>query len=98
MRADLLIVNELGYPPFSQPGGTLLFHLLSRLYKHTSVAITYNPNLGKWFNVFGGAKMTTTSLDRLRITAILQKPALRASASAPAEPVRQVSPVARSHA
>ena len=39
---DLVILDELGYLPFSQAGGALLFHLLSKLYEHTSVVITTN--------------------------------------------------------
>lgn len=42
LRMDLVILDELGYLPFSQAGGALLFHLLSKLYEHTSVAITTN--------------------------------------------------------
>jgi DNA replication protein DnaC len=42
LRMDLVILDELGYLPFSQAGGALLFHLLSRLYEHTSVAVTTN--------------------------------------------------------
>lgn len=42
LRADLVILDELGYLPFSQSGGALLFHLLSKLYEHTSVVITTN--------------------------------------------------------
>lgn len=40
LRMDLVILDELGYLPFSQAGGALLFHLLSKLYEHTSVVIT----------------------------------------------------------
>jgi len=40
LRIDLVILDELGYLPFSPVGGALLFHLLSKHYEHTSVAIT----------------------------------------------------------
>lgn len=64
-RYDLLILDELGYIPFSREGAELLFQVLAERHEKGSVMITTNLGFADWTQVFGSQTMTAALLDRL---------------------------------
>jgi DNA replication protein DnaC len=64
-KIDLLVLDELGYLPFSKNGSQLIFHLISKIHQKTSLIITTNLTFSEWVTVFNDKKMTTALLDRI---------------------------------
>jgi DNA replication protein DnaC len=64
-KYDVVILDELGYLPFSQKGGALLFHLISQLHETTNIIITTNLAFSEWGKLFADEKMTSVLLGRL---------------------------------
>jgi DNA replication protein DnaC len=64
-RFELLIIDEVGYIPFSSEGAQLLFQVFSDRYERTSMLVTSNLAFAQWTTVFGEATLTAALLDRL---------------------------------
>jgi DNA replication protein DnaC len=64
-RQDLIVLDELGYVPFSKPGAELLFEVVSRAYERTSLIVTTNLPFENWPEVCGSERLTGAMLDRL---------------------------------
>jgi DNA replication protein DnaC len=64
-RSDLLVLDELGYVPFSKMGAELLFEVVSRAYERTSLIVTTNLPFESWTEVLGSQRLTGALLDRL---------------------------------
>lgn len=65
LKFDTIIVDELGYVPFSKTGAELLFQFFSSRYERASVIITTNLEFTEWTTLLGDEKMTAALLDRL---------------------------------
>jgi DNA replication protein DnaC len=65
MKADLLIIDEIGYTPIEKKEANLFFNLVSEMYEKTSVLITSNKGFQDWAEMMGDPIMTTALLDRL---------------------------------
>ena len=64
-KADLLILDEVGYVPFSQTGSELLFNVIANCYEQQSVIVTSNLEFGQWTSIFGDNKLTAALIHRL---------------------------------
>jgi len=64
-RCDLIVLDEVGYVPFSQEGARLLFNFISSRYERGPLVITSNLEFGKWTSIFGDEQLTGALLDRL---------------------------------
>jgi DNA replication protein DnaC len=64
-RHDLLVLDELGYVPFTKAGAELLFEVVSRAYERTSLLVTTNLPFETWVEVMGNERLTGALLDRL---------------------------------
>jgi len=64
-KADLFILDELGYIPFTKKGSQLLFSVISKSYEHQSIIVTSNLEFARWNEVFGDEHLTAALLDRV---------------------------------
>lgn len=64
-KADLFVIDELGYIPFTKKGSQLLFSVISKSYEHQSIIVTSNLEFGRWNEVFGDEHLTAALLDRV---------------------------------
>lgn len=64
-KADLIILDELGFVPFHKDGAELLFSLIAECYEQTSVIVTSNLEFGQWNTIFGDKRLTAAIMDRL---------------------------------
>ena len=64
-RLDLIVLDELGYVPFTKAGAELLFEVVSKAYERTSLMVTTNLPFENWVEIMGSERMTGALIDRL---------------------------------
>ena len=64
-QMDLLIIDEIGYVPFSEKGAQLFFQVVAQSYERQSLIMTTNLDFSQWPQVFGSEQLTGALLDRL---------------------------------
>ncbi|TMN23740.1 IS21-like element helper ATPase IstB [Lentibacillus cibarius] len=64
-KAELIILDELGFVPFHKDGSELLFSLIAECYENISVIVTSNLEFGQWNTIFGDKRLTAAIMDRL---------------------------------
>jgi DNA replication protein DnaC len=71
LKQHLIVVDELGFIPFSPTGAHLMFQFCSSLYERVALIITTNLRFADWTQVFGDERLTAALLDRLTYRAHL---------------------------
>ena len=64
LKPQLLVIDELGFVPFTENGARLLFDVFSRRYEHGSIAVSTNLSFEKWVQIFGSIELTAALVDR----------------------------------
>jgi DNA replication protein DnaC len=98
-RVNLLIIDELGYVPFTAVGSELLFEVISRRYENGATMVTSNLPFDEWTSVFGSERLTGALLDRLtHHVHILEMNGESYRLAASKKRARKVSPIAATEA
>ena len=64
-KANILILDEIGYVPFNKKASEMLFSVISNSYQHQSILITSNLEFGRWTEIFGDDRLTAALIDRI---------------------------------